>query len=164
MDRHKTEQGKATAFRNVVTALTNPKRRKYTWCWCQIHTRTANVAPNAGKSPRMAYSSAVLPGTSVETTSRARAKAKTASLNPSKRETSPPRLRNPVDSTVIPGLVSDLSISDLPVSNVSTSPDLGKHSRPSELRKEVRSALSRCDWLKNSNEKLSTETGQCQSR
>src|SRR5688500_4797032 len=63
-------------------------RRKYLCCSNQIHTSIAKLMANARK-PRMRFASSVKSrGTSRETTSRVIAKPKTASLNPSMRETS----------------------------------------------------------------------------
>src|SRR5689334_15893592 len=60
---------------------------------------TANDAANATKPRMSVMSSSNVFGTSSDTTSSVIAKPKTASLNPSRRETSRLRMRNPLPST-----------------------------------------------------------------
>src|SRR5918995_7408963 len=84
-----------TAFRRIVKESSSPYRLKN--LYCSNHTAMSSQKQIAkAKNPRMvASSSSKVLGTSKDTTSSVRAKAKTASAKPSIRDTSWPRQENP---------------------------------------------------------------------
>src|SRR5918994_1972822 len=87
-----------TAFRRIDKESSSPYRLKN--LYCSNHTAMSSQKQIAkAKNPRMvASSSSKVLGTSRETTSSVTAKPKTASENPSMRETSSPRQEKPSSS------------------------------------------------------------------